>query len=156
MNKSSFCSQGSNRVNFKVFRTCFLRFGSPWELWNLEALRSHHLFETMPILMVPEPRKTTFEECVFLNMFSNIFSLKACLSGHLFPNTRPKMFKTWGRGQLCFWGVGPGKLLRWCAPLILESVFGHQTGRRGSYWSKTSTNNCQIFKRKPILRSNRL
>ena len=59
---------------FKEFSTCFLWFGSPWEMWILKLFRRHQLFEAMLILTVPGLRNIIFEEKdMFGKYFSKIF-----------------------------------------------------------------------------------
>ena len=90
---------------FLFFSNKCLRLGSPWGLWKLELLRRHHLFEAMFFLRVSEPRKIMFGrirffEHLFIHIFwkfrfRDIFFMEKYVS------------KTWGWGQLWFWGSGP-------------------------------------------------
>ena len=136
MKRTCICSQGRSRANFDVVRTYFLRFGSPWELWSSESFQRHHLFETMPILMVPEPGKNVFLKSEFFeHIFEQIF--------HRFFRDilvhKKLFFHTNGvRGNFGFGGRAR-KITPVIYPLIFENFFGHENSRRGSFWSFSTT-----------------
>ena len=100
----------------------------------------HQFFETMLILTVPGLRNIIFEEKGFVGKYvSKIFSRKIFFGTFFQKKMSKNIFPENGVGGNFGFGGRAQKIAPLIYPLIFENFFGHETGRRKSFLSFSTT-----------------
>ena len=137
------------------FSKKILRFGAPWEMWILKLFRRHQFFEAMLILTVPGLRNIIFEEKGFFGKyFSKILSRTIFFGTYFFKKNVKTTFPENGVGGNFGFGGRARKITPLIYPLIFKNLLGHETGRRKSFLSFSTTDRrnfsrwCRIWNQK--------